>query len=219
MPSATTAESSDSIEPSSVKDSAAGSTAMIRSSDSSGRRGMGSDDGMPPNFVPMVAIGRSRSAVTNAAAPTAISMPGQCGRTRRRPTITAMVPSDSATAAGVMVARAAQSAGSFSSSSPGSSVRLRPSNSRIWLAKMITAMPAVKPTVTGKGMNLMKVPSRSSPASAIISPDRKVARISPSMPCRATVAATRTMNAPAGPPIWNREPPRNDTRNPPTMAV
>ncbi len=88
-----------------------------------------------------------------------------------------------------------------------------------WLAKMIAAIPAVKPTVTGKGMNLTKLPSRRTPAAASISPDRKVARISPSGPCCATVAATRTMKAPAGPPIWKREPPSSDTRKPPTTAV
>ena len=84
---------------------------------------------------------------------------------------------------------------------------------------MMTAMPAVKPTVTGKGMNLMKVPSLRKPTAASRMPERKVARISPSMPCCATVAATSTMKAPAGPPIWKREPPSSETRKPPTAAV
>ena len=39
------------------------------------------------------------------------------------------------------------------------------------------------------------------------------------MPCCATVAATSTINAPAGPPTWKRLPPSAETRNPPTMAV
>ena len=61
-----------------------------------------------------------------------------------------MVASDSATVAGSTLGRAAHSAGSFSSSGPGSAPgKARPSSSLIWLAKMITAMPAVKPTVTG----------------------------------------------------------------------
>jgi hypothetical protein len=46
-----------------------------------------------------------------------------------------------------------------------------------------------------------------------------VARISPSTPCRATVAATSTMKAPAGPPIWKRLPPSSDTMKPPMIAV
>jgi hypothetical protein len=66
---------------------------------------------------------------------------------------------------------------------------------------MMTAIPAVNPTVTGKGMNFMKVPRRRKPAAAIIRPDRNVARTNPIIPCSATVAATSTMKAPAGPPI------------------
>ena len=84
---------------------------------------------------------------------------------------------------------------------------------------MITAIPAVKPTVTGYGMNLTNAPNLKKPAAANISPERKVARISPSIPCWATVAATSTIKAPAGPPIWNRDPPSSETRKPPTMAV
>ena len=84
---------------------------------------------------------------------------------------------------------------------------------------MMMAIPAVKPTVTGKGMNLMKVPSLRKPMSASSTPETSVARISPSMPCAATVAPTSTMKAPAGPPIWKREPPRRETMKPPTAAV
>src|SRR3546814_11648278 len=66
-------------------------------------------------------------------------------------------------------------------------------------------------------MYLMKVPSRSSPTAASISPDRKVASSVPSTPCWATVAATSTIKAPAGPPIWNRLPPKAETMKPPTI--
>ena len=50
-------------------------------------------------------------------------------------------------------------------------------------------------------------------------PDRIVARIRPSMPCCCTVAATSTMKAPAGPPIWKRLPLSADTTKPPTIDV
>jgi hypothetical protein len=33
------------------------------------------------------------------------------------------------------------------------------------------------------------------------------------------IVAMSTMNAPAGPPIWNRLPPSAEIRKPPTMAV
>ena len=67
-----------------------------------------------------------------------------------------MLTTASPTAARLMVSIADHRTGIFSSSSPGSaSCRVRPSKSLIWLEKMMTAMPAVKPTVTGNGMNLM----------------------------------------------------------------
>ena len=42
---------------------------------------------------------------------------------------------------------------------------------------------------------------------------------SPDSPCCAMMPATITTNAPVGPPIWMRDPPSTDTRNPPTIAV
>ena len=51
-------------------------------------------------------------------------------------------------------------------------------------------------------MNLMYVPSFRKPIAARITPDIIVASSRPSSPCACAVAATSTMNAPAGPPIW-----------------
>ena len=68
-------------------------------------------------------------------------------------------------------------------------------------------------------MNLTKAPSRNRPAATSSTPEIIVARISPSIPCCITVAATSTMKAPAGPPIWNRLPPSAETTKPPTIAV
>ena len=62
-------------------------------------------------------------------------------------------------------------------------------------------MPAVNPTVTGYGMNLIYVPSFKKPIAASITPDIIVASSKPSRPCACAVAATSTMKAPAGPPI------------------
>ena len=42
----------------------------------------------------------------------------------------------------------------FGRKAAGSLGRLRPKSSFSWLAKMMTAMPAVKPTVTGNGIYL-----------------------------------------------------------------
>ena len=68
---------------------------MILSMDRPGRLGAGSDEGIPPNFVPMVSMGSARSAVATAASPTAISMPGQCGRQRRSPRMVPTVATES----------------------------------------------------------------------------------------------------------------------------
>ena len=65
----------------------------------------------------------------------------------------------------------------------------------------------------------MNVPSRRNPTASSISPDSAVARTTPSTPCRSTAAATSTMKAPAGPPIWKRLPPSADTRKPPAIEA
>ncbi len=70
MLSATTADRSDSIEPSKAKEIALGRTAWIFSRPISGRPGMGSERGMPPNCVPMVSMGSFKSAVATAASAT-----------------------------------------------------------------------------------------------------------------------------------------------------
>jgi hypothetical protein len=50
-------------------------------------------------------------------------------------------------------------------------------------------------------------------------PDNITVSRSPSSPILAAVAATNTMKAPAGPPIWKRLPLNTDTKAPPMMAV
>ncbi|MNW05368.1 hypothetical protein D3C71_2016060 [compost metagenome] len=52
----------------------------------------------------------------------------------------------------------------------------------IWLEKMLTAMPAVKPVMTGCGMYFTNVPRRMNPAPIRIKPASKVQRISPPKP-------------------------------------
>lgn len=52
-----------------------------------------------------------------------------------------------------------------------------------------------------------------------MTPDSSTAVSSPSIPNRAAVVETSTMNAPAGPPICARLPPRRDTIAPPMMAA
>ncbi len=58
MPSATTADNKDSMDPSRANESAAGSTACALANVNSGRAGIGMPDGMPPNRVPIVSTGK-----------------------------------------------------------------------------------------------------------------------------------------------------------------
>ena len=77
-------------------------------------------------------------------------MPGQCGRHFFNATTVTMERSAMPAADGFSVPPACHNAISFGTKGPGSLPgSLRPSNSTIWPEKMMTAMPAVKPTVTG----------------------------------------------------------------------
>lgn len=78
---------------------------------------------------------------------------------------------------------------------------VRPNRSLIWLEKMITAIPAVKPVTTGSGIYLIHVPNRASPAMTSIAPAISVARTRPSYPWVWMTSNTTTTNAPVGPPI------------------
>ena len=83
----------------------------------------------------------------------------------------------------------------------------------------MTAIPLVKPVTTGYGMNLIAAPKRARPRIMRRMPARIVQIVSPSTPWRATMPETITTNAPVGPPIWTRLPPRNEIRKPATAAV
>lgn len=81
---------------------------------------------------------------------TAISMPGQAARQRRSPRMIATVSSATAAVVASRVGAAAASAASLGKRAGGSAPSsVSPKNSRSWLAPMISAIAAVKPTVTG----------------------------------------------------------------------
>ena len=79
---------------------------------------------------------------------------------------------------------------------------------------MITAMPDVKPTITGFGMNRMTLPSRATPIASSITPAISVATCRPAMPYCAVMPASTTMKAPVGPEICTRVPPRSEVDEP-----
>ena len=94
-----------------------------------------------------------------------------------------------------------------------------PKKSCHWPTQMITAMPAVKPPITGSGMKRMARPKRARPMQTRMPPAIIVASSRPSAPKRATTPARMTMKAPVGPAIWTRLPPNSETARPPMMEV
>jgi len=150
MPSATVAERSDSIAPSSAKLPAQGSAARSDAGLISGSPGRGGRRGSAPKREPIVSTGRPKAATAPEASAIAMIIPGQPGRKRRKTTISATVAPVSAAAAGVKVARASQSAASLGRIAAGSAPpRSSPSALRICEARMMTPIPALKATVTG----------------------------------------------------------------------
>ena len=74
----------------------------------------------------------------------------RAGASGARPGLRPTVPAATAIAARLALGSAAANASIFGTIGPGSgAARVRPSSSLSWLARMMTAMPAVNPTVTG----------------------------------------------------------------------
>lgn len=120
MPSATMAESSDSIAPSKANESASGSTACVLSEENGGKAGSGNELGMPPKRVPMDSTGSLSKNTSTEPVATAIRIAGQLGLKRLTPTIRPMVTRVTATAAGLMVEMAAPRPRSLATKSAGS---------------------------------------------------------------------------------------------------
>src|SRR5207244_1355411 len=80
------------------------------------------------------------------------------------------------------------------------------------------AMPFVKPTTTGRGMNLTAVPRPVAPKNNRKTPANNVHMNNPSTPYLATIPNTTTTNAPVGPPICVEDPPKAEIAKPATIA-
>ena len=94
-----------------------------------------------------------------------------------------------------------------------------PKKSFIWVEKIVRAIPLVKPTTIGYGMNLKMAPILNTPIRIRNTPAMIVAMMSPCIPYCATIPATMTMNAPVGPPMRKLDPPKKEIRKPATIAV
>ena len=150
MESATTADSRLSIAPSSANASASGSTAISLSIEIAGSSGAGSALGMPPNRVPIVSTGRPRTQLATGRQPDR----DQQRRPVRPVSAQAQDHADRDqrhdSRRDVERRQRLRQGGQLGNDRPRLlPLQVRPSNSLSWLAKMMTAMPAVNPTVTG----------------------------------------------------------------------
>ena len=153
-------------------------------SDSDGRcsPGAGNVRGSSPNLLPIGATSRPASVLKSVPASIPSSIAGQRGRKRRiRQIITTVnipTPSVARSVSPMLAAKQRilpiKSAGTLSG--------LRPNRSFSCVAKITTAIPEVKPVVTGKGMNLINAPMRNKPNKINITPAVSVAAIKPLSP-------------------------------------
>ena len=178
--SATIADKSDSTPARNAMMRADGSNSITLPKLKSGSAGHGRVLGRSPNREPMVSTGRSASATIADVTATAAISPGNFGATRRKTTISTMVPRPIRAEAAENVGRAAHSTSILLRNSAGTSATLSPKRSFSWLVAMITAMPIVKPFMTGSGTRRMRFPARKYPAISKIRPAMNVAMTRPS---------------------------------------
>ena len=123
-------------------------------------------------------------------------------------------------AAGFQVGRACHKVSSKPKNSAGTLPSIsKPKKSLICEIPISTAIPLVKPIITATGINLTNTPMRKKPIIHRMPPDIKVASNKPDTPYFSTIPYTITMNAPAGPPTWTREPLNNEIKKPAIIAV
>jgi len=83
----------------------------------------------------------------------------------------------------------------------------------------MTAMPSVKPSMTGHGMNDTARPSRSTPATSTMTPAMRLTSATAPSPWLATIGASTTTMAPVGPDTCTFDPPKTAATTPATIAV
>jgi len=244
MPSATTAESSDSIAPSIAMAKAEGARARMTSRLSpmgspfadgrcQGRTKEGGWRGMPGSHTPaaskanrvlMVAKRKAgiHRATANAATPAterAMSGAGQRRLTRGQTTSSPSVNAPTTRSGTCRVGKARTRAATRRRYCSGMWTMVRPMKSRSCRVAMTTATPAVKPVVTGKGTNSTSFPMPVAPSAIRIRPAMAVARRRPPRPKRAEMGTRIATKAAVGPETCTRDPPSSPISAPPTIAV
>ena len=243
MPSAMTAESSDSIAPSMAIANAAGSSSRIRPKPSGAvaprqRRAAGAPAGCRRRSTPSTVVWKRRadrrdverraragasSATAAATAAIAISGAGTLRvsrgqREQQRERRRAATPSSPACA----VARALPQRGELARRSARAAARSsRPSDVLELERRDHDGDAGVKPVVTGYGMNWIRLPeprdAHDHQQHARHQARRSAGRRQPVL--ASTIGARITTNAAVGPVTWNLQPPSSATTAPATIAV
>ena len=222
MPSATTAESSDSIP---------ARRATVTAGEKSSRMPLERHGGQPgrrdgsPDLAEAGAdrLDRQAQGRHERPRPTRIATIG-AGTVRETFGQSSRIASDpAATAIAATETRAAGSrayALHFARNGAGTAAIRRPSRSRICDEKMMTAIPLVKPVTTGYGMNLIAAPKRARPRiDEEDAGEQRADRQAVDAVARDDSGDDHRRRPPSGPPIWTRLPPRNEMRKPATAAV
>jgi hypothetical protein len=182
IPSETTAESNDSIPPSIAMVNAGPTSPRTCAQLRSGSVGTGIDALITPKRLPIVSTSSPPSCTTSVVTMSATNGLGTFVVTRGQRSTIASPSSATSAATGSAVPIASPYAPHFSTNSAGTVPIVRPRKSLTCDEKMMSAIPLVKPMITGCGMNLMAAPNLRSPMATRITPAMSVATMSPSTP-------------------------------------
>ena len=197
---------------------AVGSSPNTRSARNAGIANDGQPLGMPWKRVSIVATARPSVCAAAVPARSATIVPGMRVFSVAQRINASSVHTPSAAVVASVVGSARPISTMRPTKSPGMRVMVRPRNSRSCVVAMMTAMPLVKPTTTGRGMKRMALPIPVRPRRTSITPAIIVHTNRPAMPCVATMPAATIRNAPVGPPIWTIDPPPAEMIAPVTIA-
>ncbi len=180
---------------------AAGSSGTIRSGRASGKEMCGKPFGMPPNLLPMVSTGTPKTATASVEITRATIEPGTRFVSFGNSRMMRSEPMASRTADQRTLPRLSTRRRMRNRNSLGTVPVSRPRKSLICVEAIKTAIPFVKPIVTGRGIYFTAEPKPVTAMSKRITPAMIVMINRPGTPCVATIPATITTKAPVGPPI------------------
>ena len=182
MRSETTADMSDSIAPSMATVIAGEISGRSKSKRNCGILIPGKPEGMPPKRVPIVSTGSFSKTTSAVPANSATMYPGTRFTKRIKIRITTRANTPRPVSKGENVRKFRARISIRARNSPGTLSTLRPKKSLICVLAMMTAMPFVNPTTTGRGIYFTAVPRPVMPRMTSITPAMSVHMNKPSRP-------------------------------------